>query len=245
MKYVASCSGGKDSVATLILAKQNNEPLDMVMFAEVMFDEETTGEMPEHRDFVYNILRPWVEKELGVPFVIVRSERHFVERYNHILCRGQNKGKRHGFPIPGLCMINRDCKLAPIKKFYKDLGEKEVIQYIGIAADEPKRLARLKDTEISLLDKYGYTEDMAAALCKEYGLYSPCYEFTDRNGCWFCCNCKKREWQHLIEAHPDLMDKLIQLEQVEVVNTKLTRSKTPSDIKAWIMEEQQSAEYQS
>ena len=30
-KYVASCSGGKDSVATLLLAAQHNEPLDEEM----------------------------------------------------------------------------------------------------------------------------------------------------------------------------------------------------------------------
>ena len=32
-KYVASCSGGKDSVATLLLAAQHNEPLDEAVFS--------------------------------------------------------------------------------------------------------------------------------------------------------------------------------------------------------------------
>ena len=40
-KYVASCSGGKDSVATLLLAAQHNEPLDEAVFSEVMFDKDT------------------------------------------------------------------------------------------------------------------------------------------------------------------------------------------------------------
>ena len=43
-KYVASCSGGKDSVATLLLAAQHNEPLDEAVFSEVMFDKDTSGE---------------------------------------------------------------------------------------------------------------------------------------------------------------------------------------------------------
>ena len=51
-KYVASCSGGKDSVATLLLAAQHNEPLDEAVFSEVMFDQDTSGEVPEHRDFI-------------------------------------------------------------------------------------------------------------------------------------------------------------------------------------------------
>ena len=30
MKYIASCSFGKDSCATIILAYLNNEPLDLI-----------------------------------------------------------------------------------------------------------------------------------------------------------------------------------------------------------------------
>ena len=69
-KYVASCSGGKDSVATLLLAAQHNEPLDEAVFSEVMFDKNTSGEVPEHRDFIYDRLKPFCEKELGIKFTI-------------------------------------------------------------------------------------------------------------------------------------------------------------------------------
>ena len=46
MRYIASWSGGKDSTATIILAHLHNEPLDTIIFAEVMFDKETSGELP-------------------------------------------------------------------------------------------------------------------------------------------------------------------------------------------------------
>ena len=58
-KYVASCSGGKDSVATPLLAAQHKEPLDEAIFSEVMFDQNTSGEVPEHRDFIYDRLKPF------------------------------------------------------------------------------------------------------------------------------------------------------------------------------------------
>ena len=74
-KYIASCSGGKDSVATLILVKRHGEPLDEVVYCEVMFDKETSGEHPEHRDFVYQKVKPFVEDVLGVPFTILRSDK--------------------------------------------------------------------------------------------------------------------------------------------------------------------------
>ena len=38
MKHIASCSFGKDSIATILLAIENNEPLDGAVFSEVMFD---------------------------------------------------------------------------------------------------------------------------------------------------------------------------------------------------------------
>ena len=39
MKYIASWSGGKDSTASIILAHEHNELLDLIIFSEVMFDE--------------------------------------------------------------------------------------------------------------------------------------------------------------------------------------------------------------
>ena len=48
MKYIASWSGGKDSTASIILAHENKEPLDLIIFSEVMFDKDISGELPEH-----------------------------------------------------------------------------------------------------------------------------------------------------------------------------------------------------
>lgn len=65
----------------------------------------------------------------------------------------------------------------------------QITQYVGIAGDELKRLARLAGTnKVSLLAKYGVAETSALALCKRYNLLSPIYEFTSRGGCFFCHN---------------------------------------------------------
>jgi hypothetical protein len=69
--------------------------------------------------------------------------------------------------------------MQPIHAYYKQFKDCEVVQYVGIAIDEPKRLARLSRKgnidKVSLLQKYGYTEDMAREKCLEYGLLSPIY----------------------------------------------------------------------
>ena len=49
-KFIASCSFGKDSMATVLLAKARGEPLDEAVYCEVMFDKDISGEVPEHRD---------------------------------------------------------------------------------------------------------------------------------------------------------------------------------------------------
>lgn len=52
MKYIASWSGGKDSTASIILVHEHNEPLDLIIFSEVMFDKNISGELPEHIGFI-------------------------------------------------------------------------------------------------------------------------------------------------------------------------------------------------
>ena len=79
---------------------------------------------------------------------------------------------------------------------------------MGIAADEPKRLERLTDNKRSLLYEYHCTEEMAYELCKNYGLLSPIYSFTRRNGCWFCPNQSYNELAHLKFLHPELWEEL-------------------------------------
>ena len=90
------------------------------------------------------------------------------------------------------------------------MGE-DVTEYIGIAADEPKRLLQLNDRKISLLARYGYTENMAKKLCEKYNLLSPIYRTSERNGCWFCPNCRIKDFVMLRKRHPELWGELERL----------------------------------
>ena len=76
--YIASCSFGKDSIATILLALENNEPLDRVVFSEVMFDHEKgiSGEIPEHIEWVYSTAIPKLE-EMGVKVDVVRAKKDY------------------------------------------------------------------------------------------------------------------------------------------------------------------------
>lgn len=237
-EYIASCSGGQDSVATLITAKEHDEPIDEVVYCEVMFDKDVSGEHPEHTEFVYCKLKPFVENELGVPFRILRSEKTYVDVFTHIITRGENTGRQYGFAYPRMCAINRDLKIPPIKQYWKSKEGVDVTQYVGITYDEQERLMRMYGTNrVSLLNKYKISRVDAARLCIKYGMHSPCYQFSNRNGCWFCPNCKDSEWAHLIFNHESLFDRLIDLECQFSNRARrcLTVNETPSELKRRIM----------
>jgi 3'-phosphoadenosine 5'-phosphosulfate sulfotransferase (PAPS reductase)/FAD synthetase len=227
MKYIASCSFGKDSIATVILAYLHNEPLDLIVFSEVMFDENISGEHPLHIDFIYNKAIPTFES-WGYEVKVLRANKTYLDCFFNICgerAKPERIGKYRGFPIAFKCKINSDCKVGPIKKFFKGL---DCIQYVGIAADEPERLKRLENTnKISLLAKYNYTEQRAFELCQEYDLISPVYQLSNRQGCWFCPNARERVCVWLKENKPHYWERLRELSQTpNLVTYKFNRTET-------------------
>lgn len=219
LKHILSWSGGKDSTASIILAHLNNEPLDVIVFCEVMYDKKRniSGENPKHIDFIWNKAKPIFES-WGYEVVILRAERDYLDCFNRVIKyprkKMENKGKKHGFIMRKMCDVKRDCKLKPMKDFYKSLLNEEIIEYVGICIDEPKRLKSLYESpnKISLLEKYGYTEEMAMELCKEYDLLSPCYELSKRGGCWMCPNAKLAEHRDIRNLYPDIWREFVNLE---------------------------------
>ena len=140
-KHVVSCSFGKDSIATILLALEHGELLDEAVYCEVMFDNSTSGEVPEHQAFIYQAAIPALEK-LGVPVRVLRSEKTYTSVFMGKVTRGPKKGMIRSFPVCGKCYVQRDCKMHPIRQYQKTLPS-NTVQYIGIAKNEPQRLARL------------------------------------------------------------------------------------------------------
>jgi hypothetical protein len=238
MKYIACCSFGKDSLAQIIVAKEHGEPIDAVIYSEVMFTDTISGEFPEHRDFIYNVAIPKLRELYGLETIVLRSSQTMWNDFHTVRVRGATEGLLRGFPIPGACNINRDCKIPPIRKYLSEQSE-EIIQYVGIAADEEKRLKRLEGTnKVSILAKYGVTEEQAKEICERVGLLSPIYTITGRNGCFFCPNASVKELRHLYFNHPELWELLRELQRTP--NTSrlcFTRRSTVFDYERMFEEE--------
>lgn len=151
--YICSWSGGKDSTAAIILAHENNEPLNKIIMSEVVFDKKRniSGELPEHINWVYNIAIPRFEK-WGYEVEILKSEKDYLDIFYSIRKKSkypERIGKLNGFVFGGKCTANNYLKLKPITDYYKKLNI-DVVQYVGIAIDEPKRLKKLKGTNKNL-----------------------------------------------------------------------------------------------
>lgn len=239
MHYSVSWSGGKDSTASIILAHLHGDPVDSIIFAEVMFDiaNGISGENPQHIDFIKNKAIPKFES-WGYKVEVVHSDRDFLSVFNRVIERPtkhmEHKGLKYGFPPNGLCPVQRDCKAKAVKSYYKTIQD-QCVQYVGIAIDEPRRLDRLHKTKnISLLEKYGLTEEDAMQLCKEHDLLSPMYGLSKRGGCWFCPNAKLEEHRDIRARYPDVWKQYVALENEKVAFGKWN---TYSDITLHDIEE--------
>lgn len=110
------------------------------------------------------------------------------------------------------------------QKFYRTI-EGEVVQYIGIAADEGKRTERhiekvKKGLEQLPLVDANWTEQMCMDWCRENKLLSPIYENTTRGGCWFCHNQGVDSLRQLRHDYPDLWALLLKWDSDSPVTFK-------------------------
>lgn len=91
--YIASCSFGKDSIATILLALEHGELLDRVVFSEVMFDHarNISGEIPEHIEWIYDTAIPKL-RDMGVYIDVVRAERDYCYFFANAVGGGVMRG---------------------------------------------------------------------------------------------------------------------------------------------------------
>ena len=211
MKYVASLSFGKDSMAMVIKIKELGLPLDEVIYVDIMFDDDTSGETPEMASFISKAEKILKEK-FNVEVTHLRGVT-FKEQFYKIKQRGKHAGDNYGFPYTIGAWCNDRLKMQPIKEYMRKQKE-QIIQYVGIAYDEPERYERLNhETHIAPLYDLKITEKEAMEICEKYDLLSPIYKTSFRGGCWFCPKQRLSQLKWLYQEHNDLWNILKDMEK--------------------------------
>jgi hypothetical protein len=85
-------------------------------------------------------------------------------------------------------------------------GDINIVQYLGIAEDEPLRIKRhiVKPDIVLPLVEIGWEEGLCKLESQYMDLLSPIYETAMRGGCWFCHNQSVDQLRRLRKNYPDL-----------------------------------------
>ena len=212
MKYIASCSFGKDSLAAIHVRMECGEPVDEAVYCRIMFDDTISAELPEHEDWIHETAIPLLQSRYGISTTIVQADTNYVRQFYTKFQRGKWVGYCYGWPLLRGPWCNSRLKMRPIDKWQKEVGEYTAI--VGIAADEHKRKDRkgVEESVLPLVD-YGITEAQAFDICRRADLLSPAYNGgRQRLGCWFCHNQRLGELRRLRREHPALWKRMLELD---------------------------------
>ena len=137
-------------------------PLDIVLFYDTEMEFEA----------IYRIrdkIKPWL-KQNGIAYVELKPQEPFLYSMLERKVQSKQKGTHYGYGwCGGLCRWGTTDKLKAIKKFKQSLGDM-VVDYVGIAADEPKRFEKEKSEGKTFpLVTWGMTEQDCLNYCYDRG----------------------------------------------------------------------------
>ena len=161
MRSVASVSFGKDSLAMILLLLERNIQLDEVIFYNSGIEF----------DCIYHIrdqITPILEQR-GVRFTEVKPDAPFL----YYMLEKPVNSKKNGFHLGyrwcgGKCRWGTKLKTNALDGIALDAE----VHYVGIAADEPERLAKLKPPKCSPLAhvlKLNQRRIQSTGLASEHG----------------------------------------------------------------------------
>lgn len=205
--HIATWSGGKDSTYMVDELLRREDPLDEIIFMD------TSYEFDIMYDYIEKVSEYWEKKypDCKITKLNYGKGREIWESWSETpYTKGINEGKLRGFPyFMGMSWCTRELKVAPLQKYLKKYEDDyDVIHYVGIAFDEPKRVK--ENGEVYPLVNWKITEREAAEILVERGLHNPLYNHFHRTGCFMCPKQSftslyklwvhyPKEWQIIVE----------------------------------------------
>lgn len=211
--HVVSFSGGKDSTAMLLRMIEEGYQIDIILYCD------TGLEFPEMEEHIRK-----VEEYIGRKITRLKSEKdfmYFAKEHKRVIRSTKIPGvkpgdiiKGYGYPSVFVRWCTKELKTNVINKYLRELREHyEIVQYIGIAYDEPKRI---KDDPniIYPLVNWKMVEKRCLDFCYSRGFdWGGLYEIWDRVSCWCCPLQSPTDLRKLRENRPELWSKLKEMDR--------------------------------
>lgn len=207
-KHIVSFSGGKDSTAMLLRMIDEGWKIDEIVFVNIMATNTLGGEFPLMYEYIEKI-DAYCKEHIGIGITKINHPNglSFEDYFYKVKQKGKRAGEIYGFPYTLGAWCNSRLKMLAIDSYFNKQGEH--IRYIGIAHDEPKRLAKLEENEIAPLDIWKMTEEDCLKYIKEKGFWNPLYDDFKRLGCWFCPKQNLKSLKVVYEKYPELWQQLL------------------------------------
>ena len=213
MKHIVQFSGGKDSTCMLLMMLEKGMQVDEIIFCDTGM--EFPG-MYQHIEEVRQYIKPY-----GKDITILKAEHEYEwYMFHKPLLRGKNKGQHgEGWPTMKNRWCTRALKITPTQNYLKQYGG-DIVTYIGIASDEPKRHFE-SDTIKHPLFEWGISEKKALSYCKEHGFtWGGLYEKFRRVSCWCCPLQGVKSLRVLYHDFPELWQRLKDMDRRIIENPK-------------------------
>lgn len=237
MKFIASVSFGKDSLAMLLKLLELEYPLDEVVYFDIGVEFDSIRNNAEK---MKNIL-----KDKGIEFTILEPGNPFLYcMTEEPICKKQTKEIQVGRKwCGGTVRWGTFLKMEAIKAHNAKYSDEMIVEYVGVAADERQRINRQRNgnrVKIYPLIEWEMKEADCLNYCYSHGWHwnengYELYDLLDRVSCKYCKNKNLKELRNIYHFMPDVWAELKELQ--DKVQMPFKGDKTIHDLEARFVSE--------
>lgn len=243
MKYIASVSFGKDSLAMLLKLLELNYRLDEVVYFDIGVEFDSIKNNAEKMSKIL--------EQNNIKFTILKPKDTFIHSMTKKCVNKRNGDMQQGYGwCGGTTRWGTTLKLEAIQKHNNSYSNECIVEYVGVASDERHRITREKICDKSAknhnrikiypLIEWSMTEKDCLEYCYSKGWHwsengYELYDLLDRVSCKYCKNKNLKELRNIYHYMPDIWQELKELQ--DKVKMPFRDGQTIHDIETRFMTE--------
>lgn len=192
MKYIATISGGKDSVTMCDLLLKNGYPVDYIIF------NDTTAEFDEMYFYIEK-LKTYFKERYNKEIITTTPTRNFEDSIMRKVKRSSTEsrnGQFVGIPVVAdpRCHLRKTLKMIPTDKWINKNIKGDYKIYIGYTTDEKDRATDNDRNLYPLINYFNMSEEDCKRYLVEQEMENRLYRFFKRTGCKLCPYKTEQDW---------------------------------------------------